>query len=54
MAHTNENDKYWFYHKCETIITVDSLEVTMSEASGYFQTSYVLGHFEHSGSTFSI
>jgi hypothetical protein len=23
MAHTNENDKYWFYHKCETIITVN-------------------------------
>jgi hypothetical protein len=27
--------------------TVDSLEVTMSEAIGYFQTSYVLGHFDH-------
>jgi glucose-6-phosphate 1-dehydrogenase len=31
--------------------TVDSLEVTMSEAIGYFQTSYVLGHFEDLGST---
>jgi hypothetical protein len=29
--------------------TVDSLEVTMSEAIGYF-----LGHFEDLGSTFSI
>lgn len=27
--------------------TVDSLEVTMSEAIGYFQTSYVLRHFDH-------